>query len=458
MKAPRSLTSAALLPALLTACAGPPIKTANVPPVTPASDWRTPPVGDMAVGDHWWTAFGDPVLDRLVGHVLASNPDLGIAIGRVREARSQERLARAALLPSLDAGLGEATSRSVSPFLTPSEQTAAQPQVQLNYEVDLFGRLADEKTAANKAYLASAAARDATRLAIASTAASGYITLRALDARLQVARETLASRAAALKLAQSRARAGYSPMLDLRQAEAEYQATARVVPQIELAISRQENALSILAGDPPGPIERGRSLSELILPTVAAGLPSDLLRRRPDIAEAELRLAASDASLAAARKRFLPQVRLSGSAGLALSTLLNDPITLWSAGGSILAPLFEGGRLTAQAEGAAARRDEAAYAYRRTVLNALREVEDTLAASDRLGEQRAASAVQVDKLSDTLRLATNRYREGYSPYLEQLDAERSLFAAQLGLIDDEAATLTNRVQLFAALGGGWAME
>jgi NodT family efflux transporter outer membrane factor (OMF) lipoprotein len=244
-------------------------------------------------------------------------------------------------------------------------------------------------------------------------------------------------------------------MLELRQAEAEYEATARIVPQVELAIRRQENALRFLAGQAPGPIARGKPLADLDFPAVAAGLPSELLRRRPDIAEAEYRLAASDSNLAAARKRFLPQVRLTGSAGYAISTLLADPISLFSLGGSILAPIFSGGRLEAQAEGAAARRDQAAFAYRRTALGAFREVEDALAASQRLDEQRAIAAAQVAQLAEGLRLATNRYRAGYSPYLEQLDAQRGLLSARLGLIDDIAAALTSRVQLFAALGGGW---
>lgn len=436
-------------------CAGPAIRTAAVPePGTPAG-WRTAAPGDLAVGANWWTGFGDPALDRLVTDTLAGNDDIGIAVGRVREARAQERLARAASLPTVDVGVGGATSRSVSAFGKALEQTAAQPQVQVGYEVDLFGRVDDERNAARQAYLASASARDAVRLAVASSAASGYINLLALDARLEVARETLQARSDARRLARSRTDAGYAPMLELRQAEAEYEATARIVPQVELAIRRQENALRQLAGRAPGPILRGRPLAELAVPAIAAGLPSELLRRRPDIAEAEYRLAASDAGLAAARKRFLPQVRLSGSAGYAISTLLTDPISLFSLGGSILAPIFEGGRLEAQAEGAAARRDQAAFAYRRTTLAAFREVEDALAGAQRFDEQRAIAAAQVARLEDGLRLATNRYRAGYSPYLEQLDAQRGLLSAQLGLIDDSAAALSSRVQLFAALGGGW---
>jgi outer membrane protein TolC len=196
-------------------------------------------------------------------------------------------------------------------------------------------------------------------------------------------------------------------------------------------------------------------LDRLTVPGIPDGLPSELLRRRPDVAQAEFQLAASDKSLAASRKRFLPQIRLSTSAGAAFSTLLADPITIWSIGGSILAPLFEGGRLTTQAEAAGAQRDQAAFAYRRAALTAFREVEDALAGAKRLDEQVGLARAQQDALAEALRLATNRYREGYSPYLEQLDAQRQLLGAQLSLIQLRSDALAARVQLFQAMGGGW---
>jgi NodT family efflux transporter outer membrane factor (OMF) lipoprotein len=228
------------------------------------------------------------------------------------------------------------------------------------------------------------------------------------------------------------------------------------VPQAELAIARLENGLSLLTGDTPHAITRGGKLDTLRDVAVPAGLPSELLRRRPDIAQAEYQLAAADKSLAVARKRFLPQIRLSASGGAAFSTLLADPITIWSVGGSILAPIFQGGRLTGQAEAAAGQRDQAAFGYRRTALGAFREVEDALVAIRRLDEQVAAAAAQRDALQDVLRRATNRYREGYSPYLEQLDAQRQFLASQLGLVQARTDALNARVQLYAALGGGWS--
>ena len=444
-----------LLATALASCAGPPVKTAAVPPVAPPPTWRTDAGPVAPIDRSWWQSFGDPTMAALVDKALANNNDIASAMGRAREARANLALARAQLLPTIDAGLSGGRSRSVSPFGLPSEQNAAQPQVQAAYEVDLFGRLADSKAAAREAWFASQAARDSVRLSVAAAVASSYIALRGLDARLEVARATVAARSESLRLAKSRVGRGYSPKLELQQAEAEYDAAAQIVPQIELAIARTENALSLLTGETPHAIDRGLPLDRLTVPAIPDGLPSELLRRRPDVAQAEFQLAASDKSLSAARKRFLPQVRLSASAGAAFSTLLADPITLWSVGGSVLAPLFEGGRLTAQAEAAGAQRDQAAFAYRRAALTAFREVEDALAGAKRLDEQVGLARAQQDALAEGLRLATNRYREGYSPYLEQLDAQRGLLGAQLSLIQLRADALTARVQLFQAMGGGW---
>lgn len=447
-----------LIGVLAGACAGPAIETARVPPVSPAAAWRSDAGPVTPVEHDWWRAFGDPQLGALVERALANNPDLGVAAARVREARAQERAAHAQLLPTLDASAGGARSRSVNAFGTPVEQTAGQPQFVASYEIDLFGRLGDQVAAARAGVQASEAARGAVRLGIASAVASGYIVLRALDARLEITRETLAARADAMRIARSRAAQGYSPMLEQRQAEAEYEATAQLVPQLQLAIARQEDALSQLTGDPPHAIPRGMPLASLTAPGVPEGLPSDLLRRRPDIAQAEYQLAATDAALAAARKRFLPQIKLSGAAGAAISTLLSDPITIWSIGGSILAPLFQGGRIEAQAEGAAAQRDSAAFAYRRVALTAFREVEDNLAATRYLSLQLDRLRAQRTALADGLRLATNRYRAGYSSYLEQLDAQRGLLASELALIQTQADALTARVALYQAMGGGWSRE
>ncbi|MDB5703393.1 MAG: efflux system outer rane lipoprotein [Sphingomonas bacterium] len=442
---------------LLAGCAGPAVRVATVAPVVPPAAWRTDAGPTAPLDRAWWASFGDPTLTRLVEKALANNMDIAIAAGRVREMRANLTLARAQLLPTLDAGIAGGRSRSVSAFGQPLEQNFAQPQLQASYEIDLFGRLADQQSAVRNAYLASEAARDATRLSVAGATASGYVSLRSLDARLEVARSTLTSRADALRIARSRFDRGYSPKLELEQAQAEYSGTAQIIPQIELAIARTEDSLSQLTGETPQAVERGLALAQLVKPAVPAGLPSELLRRRPDVAQAEYQLAASDKGLAAARKRFLPQVRLTAAAGTAFSTLLQDPISIWSIGGSILAPLFEGGRLTGQAEVAGAQRDQAAFAYRRVALTAFREVDDALAGVKRLDEQVALVQSQRDALAEGLRLATNRYREGYSPYLEQLDAQRGLLGVELSLVQLRADALAARIQLYQAMGGGWSM-
>jgi multidrug efflux system outer membrane protein len=216
--------------------------------------------------------------------------------------------------------------------------------------------------------------------------------------------------------------------------------------------------LSLLTDEAPATIERGAVFDILAEPDIPAGLPSSLLRRRPDVAEAEYQLAAADSSLVVARKNFLPQVRLSTALGRSFSTAQVDPITIWSLGGSILAPLFEGGRLTAEAEKAGAQRDEAAFAYRGTVLTAFREVEDALASAKRYDEQLTLVKAQRDTLIETLRIATNRYREGYTTYLDQLDAQRGLLSAQLSVVQIRASALSSRVQLYQAMGGGWSVD
>ena len=296
---------------------------------------------------------------------------------------------------------------------------------------------------------------DTVRLATAATAASGYVTLRALDQRLAIARATLAARADALRIARRRFETGYSSRLEYRQAQAEYAATAQLVPAAELAIARQENALALLSGDPPRGIARGLALDGLARPAIPDGLPADLLRRRPDVYQAEQTLVAADRTLDSQRAAFLPNLSLTGSAGLVLSTALANPVGVFTLGASVLAPLFDGGRLAAQEDAATARRDQAAFAYRRTALTAFREVDDALAGVRRTGEQAQALADQVAAARGALQNATNRYRAGYSSYIEQLDAQRNLLTAELALVQAQADRLTSHVALYQAMGGGW---
>ena len=424
--------------------------------VVPPPAWRTQTPPGVPIAGAWWTSFGDAQLTALVERALANNLDIAVAAGRVEEARAAQDLARAQLLPTIGGQVPETQGQTLSPFGTPSRAFGAQPAITASFDLDLFGRLKQASRAARAQLLASEGARDTVRLAVAASTATGYVTLRALDQRLEIARGTLAARSDALRIARRRFETGYSSRLELRQAQAEYAATAQLVPQAQLAISRQENALSLLTGDAPRGIARGLPLDRLLLPPIPDGLPADLLRRQPDLFQAEQTLVAADRSLDSQRAAFLPNLSLTGSAGLVLSTALGDPVGVFSLGASILAPLFDGGRLAAQEDAATARRDQAAFAYRRAALVAFREVDDALAGVRRTGEQAAALSAQEAASRGALQNATNRYRAGYSAYIEQLDAQRTLLTAELSLVQARSDQLTSYVALYGAMGGGWS--
>ncbi len=423
--------------------------------IQPPQQWRISAGPTVAIEREWWHRYGDPALDKLIERALTNNADVAIAAARVRQAQAQERQARSSLYPSVNLTGTAARARSLTAFGTPSTTSAVEPQLQAAWEIDLFGRARDLAGAAREQYFASEAAHDAALLAVASATASAYITLCELDARLEVTRQTLSARTVALHIAESRARTGYSSRLDLAQAQAEYESTAQSVPQLQLAIAQQENALSTLIGEPPGTIERGVPLAQLQIPPIPAGLPAEVLRRRPDVAQAEYQLAASDLSLAASRKAFLPNVQLTGVGGAVYVSELGNPISLFSLGASVLAPIFDAGLAVAQRDEAAALRDQAAFSYRATVLDALSEVENGLIALQRLAEQAEHVEAQRNALAEALRHATNRYRAGYSPFLDQLDAQRGLLSAELALVQIQADGLTASVNLYRAMGGGW---
>jgi len=424
--------------------------------VAAPAQWRTAVAHTTPVEPRWWSVFGDPVLTALVEQAVANNTDVAIAAARIREARSQEQVARSLLYPTVDASLGASRSRSISAFGVPTEATTVQPLIQVGYELDLFNRIGHQADAARATAIGVEAAHSAAQLSVAAATASSYLTLRALDARLEIARTTLSSREEAVRIARARASAGYTSQLERRQAEAEREATGALVPQLQLAVRRQENAINVLLGRAPAAIARGLALDRIAVPPAPMALPSALARRRPDIAQAEANIAAADASLAATRAQLLPQIRLGATAGSVSSTLLrNDPIAIWSLGGSILAPLFNAGRTRAQVRGAEARRDQAIHAYRRNVVAAFREVEDALAAIDRLQAQHARVSGQRQALAEVFRHAHNRYQAGYSSYLEQLDAQRALLNSELALAQVQGDRLSAYVLLYQALGGGW---
>jgi multidrug efflux system outer membrane protein len=398
------------------------------------------------------------VMNELVQRALAHNGDLRIAASRLQEYRARVAVADSARAPALNAAFAPGRARAIGAFGTPVEATSLHADLQASYELDLFGRLASSSAAARADLQSQQALADATALSVAANTASGYLNLRGLDAQLALARATLSSRERSLALAQRQFEVGYSSRLDLAQAQSEYHATAAVVPQLERAIAQQENALAVLIGASPAPIARGAVLESLAAPAVTPGLPSELLRRRPDIAQAERAIVAADASLAAARDQLLPSIRLNASAGLqaySVSQLLQSPILLWSVGGSVLAPLFDGGRLRAQVDIAASLRDRAVLGYESVVRNAFADTENALAAVQRLDQQLAEARLRQQASAEVLRVAHNRYANGYASYLEELDAQRTAFSADLAVLQLRASLLAAHVDLYRALGGGW---
>jgi NodT family efflux transporter outer membrane factor (OMF) lipoprotein len=457
MPAPRGKAALAAL-ALLAGCAGP---RPAVPPdtqVVPPAAWRTasarPGTEPSAT---WWDAFGDPGLTRIVAAALADNDDVRIATARVEELMGQAAFARAQRLPELDGTVVYQRDRSINPARgLPQVENVTEPVLAFSFDADLFGRLRAADAAARANLLGTRAAQADVRLLVAATAARDWFTLRSLDERLATLRQTLDARAQTLKLVRRRVSVGYAAQLDLAQAEAEYRATEQQIPATELAIRRTEDALSVLLGRNPGAIDRGEPAIEAPPPSVPAALPSSLLRRRPDIVEAEERVVAADRALDASRAAFMPDLRLSGDWGHVTSTILgNHPVDVFTIGASILAPILDAGRLKAQEDSAAARRDQAAFAYRKATLEAFGQVEDALAATQRLHEQLDSLQAQKSALDKTLQIASQRYKSGYAPFLDQLDAQRGLLSVQLAITQARADELNAYVTLFQALGGGW---
>ena len=330
--------------------------------------------------------------------------------------------------------------------------------MQASYEVDLWGRLARLSDSALVSFEGQRAASDAAQLSIAATVASGYFNLRGLDAQLALARETLSSREESLARARRLLDAGYSSRLDWAQAESEFRSAAAAVPALERSVAQQEHALAMLPGRNPRPLARRRSITELVPPTIDAGLPSALLRRRRHRA-GRVPARCCGPQPQSSRDQLLPTLKLSTSAtlqGLSLSQLVDAPSALWSVGASVLAPVLQRSRLQAGVDVAAAQRDQALFAYEDTVRRAFTDVEDALTAIDALESQRSELDARTVAASEVLRIARSRYRNGYASYLEELDAQRAQYAAQQSLIQARAALLSASVDLYRALGGGWA--
>lgn len=462
----RAVPMAAAL--LLTACSVPSLTHAptSAQPAVPAS-WSQSGNKAAVVQAQWWQAFADAQLSRWVELALERNNDVLTAMARVDEARANVDVAGAGAMPQLAVSTPGSANRSLSARTGQMVHVrSAQPVLQASWELDLWNRLGSLSKAADLRLQASQADRDAVQLMVAATTAQAYIGLRSLQAQIAVAQSTVHSREEAVRLLTDQVRVGYISQLQQSQALAELESVKQSLEQLTLALQRQRIALMQLVGGSgdaqaqelvQATMADGAAFNTMAMPVMPApGLPSSLLERRPDIARAQLQLAASDSNLAAQRAAFLPQVSLSANLGsLFINALDYNPARIWSLGGSILAPLFSGGRLQGQFDAASAQRDQAAYAYRGVVIKAFGDVETALVSTEHLQTQWQRAKEREKVLSQTLGFAKDRYDAGYASYLDQLDAQRNLFGVQQEVVRLRQSQLENAVALYQALGGGW---
>jgi outer membrane protein, multidrug efflux system len=419
----------------------------------------TPASGEAAADVEWQRFFIDDRLKRLIGIALTSNRDLRIAVLNIEQARASYQVHRAALYPAI--GLGASATRQPDAF-GHLEQVYAAGLVVSSYEIDLFGRVHDLSEAALAQYLATAEARKAVQISLIASVATTYLSVAADDELLKVTQQTLATREESTRLTKLRFDNGASSELDYRQAESLLEGARATLAATVRARALDENALTLLLGQTPPEQPAAVPLAGAhMLAAPPAGLPSDLLVRRPDIRSAEQQLLAANANIGAARAAFLPHITLTTSAGTAstqLSGLFKNGSFAITGAVQLLQPIFDFGLNQANLDIAQVDRDIAIAQYEKTIQTAFREVSDALAGRATLGEQLRAQAAQTNALEIAFRLADLRYRAGASSYLDSLEAQRALFVAQQLLVQAQATQLQNDVALYRALGGGWKDE
>jgi multidrug efflux system outer membrane protein len=414
-----------------------------------------------SLGDaKWWIVFQDEQLQSLIRTALKQNYDLRIAAERVLAAQAQLRIARSDQYPSAGVGVVGTTERQPSsPMSPPYRWDYMQVGGNASWDIDFWGKY----RRATEAARANLAQTEWGKRAVASTlvanVASAYFRLRALDLDLEITQRTLASRQESLRLTKLLADQGAASMVDVRQAEQLVYVASATLPDLQRQIEQGENYLSFLLAQNPGPITRGRSLTEQARPPVVpAGLPSQLLERRPDIHESEQQLIAANAQIGVARAAYFPSISLTGTAGFmssALTDLFTKPAGAWVVAGSVAQPLFTGGKLQANVRLAEAQQQQALLAYQQTIQNAFRDVSDALVAYQRSREAREQQDLLAAAAQDSTRLAHVRYDGGSSAYLEVLTNETNYFAAELNLSQARLNERLSLVQIYSALGGGW---
>jgi multidrug efflux system outer membrane protein len=415
----------------------------------------------------WWKQFGDPVLDQLIDAALADNLNVKVAAANVEQALAVITQTRSSLFPQVGySATGEKARIPDTDIVAaipnyPNPQTAYQALLSASWEIDLWGRVRRLSEAAQANMLATDEARRGVILTLVGSVATSYITLRGLDEQLVIAKNTLGTYAESVRLYQLQFKYGQISQMTVSQAQSQYETAAAQIPQIESQIAQTENALSILLGRNPGPIPRGKSVYDLALPAVPAGVPSSLLERRPDIMQAEQSLIAANAQIGAAKALYFPTISLTGALGSSstdLSDLFKGPTRVWNYAGQIVGPIFTFGAVSGQVAQSEAAQQAALASYRLAIQNAFADVDNALVASQKLREQLSAQERLVAALRDYARLAKLQYDGGYAPYSTVLQAEQTLFPAELTLAAVRASVFASAANTYKAMGGGWVIE
>jgi multidrug efflux system outer membrane protein len=411
----------------------------------------------------WWEFFKDPVLQGLIREALAANQDLALAAARVEESRALLGVAKADLYPQINAaanaGYGRPASRRFAPGI--KDQARYTLEGTVSWELDLWGRVRNSRDAAYADLLATVDGRNGVVLALVSGVAQAYLELRALDLQLEIARSNTETRRGTLELFEARAAGGVASDLEVNQARSDLAETQAAIPQTENQIWAKEHELCVLLGRAPGPIPRGTALVDVpVTAELPAGVPAQLLTRRPDLLAAEQGIVAAGKRVGVAVANRLPVLSLTGLIGLdakSVPDVFTPEALVWNAGGTLFAPIFQGGRLASLEAASRAVLDESVAIYRKAVEVALQEVADASAGVLKLRDVRAILETQVKATTAAADLALGRYQGGVSSYLEVLDAQRRLFDSQLNLANAIRDELTSVVLLYRALGGGWQL-
>lgn len=424
--------------------------------------WReAPAAGESIANVEWWSVYDDPALQQLIRQALAENKDLRVAMERVVEARARYGVSRADLWPQVNAsGSGGYYDQGGGNLVDNDELYSVSAD--LSWEIDLFGRVRSSNDAAFASYLATEQARRAVTLTLVFSVARAYFELCDLDQELEITNQTLESRRSYMNLVKALFEGGVRSEIDYRQAEGEYYSVEISLRDIERRLVAKENELSLLVGRNPGSIPRGRPIGQqYAADTIPAGLPSSLLSRRPDVAAAEQQLIAANAQIGVARALMFPRIAITGAWG-GTSTDAGDVFDSTNVVSNLLAnifqPIFQGGRLKRNVEVSESQQRQALASYEQAILAAFRETEDSLVAWRKTTEQRSSYDARVSALREVLRLNELAYEGGVVDYLRVLDAQRSLFNAELAAVQNSRDQLVALASLYKALGGGWNPE